>query len=95
MLVGLDRPTAGSILYRGGDLAELSPAGWRAQRRELQIIFQNPQSALDPRMTISRQIREPLDLHNIGLRESRDDVVAGLMDAVSLPAALAGRFRIK
>src|SRR6476619_410502 len=53
MLVGLERPTAGSILYRGGDLAELSPAGWRDQRRELQIIFQNPQSALDPRMTIS------------------------------------------
>ena len=69
-------PTAGSILFRGEDLAGLSPKEWRAKRRELQIVFQNPQSALDPRLTIRRQIREPLDLHDIGpAAADRDEVV--------------------
>jgi oligopeptide/dipeptide ABC transporter ATP-binding protein len=92
MIVGLDRPTQGSIRFKGQDLASLTVAQWRAKRREVQIIFQNPLSALDPRLPIRRQIREPLDLHGIGSSAGRDAVVNTLMDAVSLPAALADRF---
>jgi oligopeptide/dipeptide ABC transporter ATP-binding protein len=92
MIVGLDRPTQGSIRFKGQDLASLTDVQWRAKRREVQIIFQNPLSALDPRLPIRRQIREPLDLHGIGPAAERDAVVDTLMDAVSLPAALADRF---
>ena len=92
MIVGLDRPTHGAIRFKGQDLALLSAAQWRAQRRQLQIIFQNPLSALDPRLPIGKQIREPLDLHDIGPPGGRAAVVAGLMQAVSLPAVLLDRF---
>ncbi len=76
MIVGLDQPTAGAIAFRGQDLAGLSAKEWRAKRRDLQIVFQNPQSALDPRLTIRRQIREPLDLHRIGTASEREATVA-------------------
>lgn len=92
LIVGLDRPTQGAIRFKGQDLASLTAAQWRAKRREVQIIFQNPLSALDPRLPIGRQIREPLDLHAIGPAAGRDAAVDDLMAAVSLPAALRERF---
>ncbi|ANN70574.1 ABC transporter ATP-binding protein [Bordetella bronchialis] len=92
LIVGLDRPTRGAIRFKGQDLASLGAAQWRAKRREVQIVFQNPLSALDPRLSIGRQLREPLDLHGIGPAAGRDAAVDGLMQAVSLPAALKDRF---
>ena len=92
MIVGLDDPTAGSIMFRGENLSGLSPKEWRTKRREIQIVFQNPQSALDPRLTIRRQIREPLDLHDIGPAAQRDEVVVDLMNSVSLLPELADRY---
>ncbi len=92
MLVGLERPSGGEIRFRGRELSALSDREWQAQRRDIQMIFQNPQSALDPRLTIGKQIREPLDLHGIGERHGRDAEVRRLMEAVSLPADYAGRY---
>jgi oligopeptide/dipeptide ABC transporter ATP-binding protein len=92
MIVGLDRPTAGTIAFRGQNLAGLSPKEWRAKRRDLQIVFQNPQSALDPRLSVRRQIREPLDLHGMGTASEREATVTDLMEAVSLPLELGDRF---
>ncbi len=92
MIVGLDRPTRGIIRFKGQDLASLSAAQWRAKRTDVQIIFQNPLASLDPRLPIGKQIREPLDLHDIGAPAQRDAEVAELMRAVSLPAILAERF---
>lgn len=92
MIVGLDRPTAGSITFAGEELTALTPAQWRVKRREIQMIFQNPLSALDPRMTIRRQIREPLDLHDIGAPADRDGLVEDLLKAVSLQSSLADRY---
>ncbi|OZI66836.1 ABC transporter ATP-binding protein [Bordetella genomosp. 11] len=92
MIVGLERPTRGAIRFRGQDLSALTEAQWRGRRRDVQIIFQNPLSALDPRLPIGRQIREPLDLHAIGPVAERDAAVDALMHAVSLPASLRDRF---
>ncbi|WP_066634956.1 ABC transporter ATP-binding protein [Bordetella sp. H567] len=92
MIVGLERPTRGAIRFKGQDLAPLTDAQWRAKRREVQIIFQNPLSALDPRLSIAKQIREPLDLHGIGPASERDATVDALMHAVTLPHALRDRF---
>ncbi|MBZ6078681.1 ABC transporter ATP-binding protein [Microvirga puerhi] len=92
MIVGLDRPTAGSINFAGEELTTLSAEEWRIRRRKMQMIFQNPLSALDPRMTIRRQIREPLDLHDIGIPNERDAKVEELLDAVSLQPAMADRY---
>lgn len=92
MLVGLERPSGGEIRFRGRELSGLSDREWQSQRRDIQMIFQNPQSALDPRLSIGKQIREPLDLHDIGPRAERDSEVHRLMAAVSLPADHADRF---
>ncbi|KFC72781.1 Oligopeptide/dipeptide ABC transporter, ATP-binding protein precursor [Bosea sp. LC85] len=92
MIVGLERPSGGEIVFKGRDLTGLSPGDWQRQRRDIQMIFQNPQSALDPRLSIGRQIREPLDLHEIGDRAGRDAEVARLMQAVALPPEAAGHF---
>jgi oligopeptide/dipeptide ABC transporter ATP-binding protein len=92
MIVGLDRPTSGHVSFEGQDLARLSAAQWRSKRREIQIIFQNPLASLDPRITIHRQIRLPLDLHDIGTSASRDKAVIGLMEAASLSTTLGDRY---
>jgi len=92
MIVGLERPNGGEILFKGRDLTSLTPKDWQRQRRDIQMIFQNPQSALDPRLSIARQIREPLDLHEIGERSGRDTEVLRLMRAVALAPEMADRF---
>lgn len=92
MIVGLERPSGGEILFKGRDLTTLTPRDWQRQRRDIQMIFQNPQSALDPRLSIGRQIREPLDLHEIGERNGRDAEVVRLMRAVALAPEMADHF---
>ncbi|KKC37302.1 peptide ABC transporter ATP-binding protein [Devosia epidermidihirudinis] len=71
VLLGLAPASAGDVRFRD---AALSPAGsrqWREQRAEMQLIYQDPLAALDPRLTIAEQIREPLDIHQIGTPEER------------------------
>jgi oligopeptide/dipeptide ABC transporter ATP-binding protein len=92
IVVGLDRPTAGTVDFEGSDLSRLTDAEWRQKRREIQIIFQNPLQALNPRIKIGKQIREPLDLHAIGYPAGRDGVVAELMRDVSLAPELRDRY---
>jgi oligopeptide/dipeptide ABC transporter ATP-binding protein len=90
--IGLDEPTGGSILFNGKEIVGLPAAEQRAMRRHLQIVFQNPLSALDPRMTLGRQIREPLDINGIGTPGERDGRVLEMLEAVSLPAEIAARY---
>src|ERR1043165_2960754 len=59
-LLRLVEPTSGQVLFHGEDLAHLSRAAMRAERRHLQIIFQDPYASLNPRMTVSQIVSEPL-----------------------------------
>ena len=92
VVVNLDAATSGSVVFDGREITRLPERERQVLRRRLQIIFQNPLSALDPRMTIGRQIREPLDINGIGAPAERDARVAEMLDAVSLPAAIALRY---
>ena len=92
LVLGILPPTAGKILFAGRDIATLEPEDWRATRLDLQMIFQDPLSALDPRMTIGGQIREGLDIHELGTIEERDRKVEEMLDAVVLPRSLAQRY---
>src|SRR6476661_5240938 len=65
-VLNLIRPTAGQVRFRGRNLSDRSPAEMRALRRDLQIIFQDPYSSLDPRMSIRASLLEPLEIHRIG-----------------------------
>jgi peptide/nickel transport system ATP-binding protein len=70
-LLGLESPTEGTIYYKGRDVSEFSRKDWKKFRRNVQIIFQDPFNALDPKMTVRETLREPLKIHGISGRDSR------------------------
>ena len=63
LVLRLIEPSAGRVVFAGTDLGTLDAAGLRAQRRAMQIIFQDPYSSLNPRMTVRQILMEPLQLH--------------------------------
>jgi oligopeptide transport system ATP-binding protein len=92
LAVGMDLPTEGSVLFQGLDVVNLPIKEWRSMRRQLQMIFQDPAGALDPRMTAIRQIGEPLEIHGIGTEEERKQTVEEICEAVGLTEATKYRF---
>lgn len=92
-IVRLIEPTAGRVVFAGQDLAHLNGAELRAQRRQLQMIFQDPYGSLNPRMTVEDIIGEALDIHGLADSSSaRAKRVAELLTAVGLDAAYAQRY---
>lgn len=89
LVLRLLEPTAGTLRFAGEDLLALDADALRLRRRDMQIIFQDPFSALDPRMTVAQIVGEPLYIHNIA---NRADRVSELLDLVGLPQAYAGRY---
>jgi oligopeptide/dipeptide ABC transporter ATP-binding protein len=85
-------PDAGSIEFDGDDWLSLRGAALRRRRRDLQIVFQDPQSSLNPRMRIGDQIGEPLRVQGLARGAALRGRVAGLLGDVGLPASLASRF---
>jgi peptide/nickel transport system ATP-binding protein len=71
VIMGLQEPTAGTIRFLGQDMSEATPAQWRAFRRNVQIIFQNPYESLNPRFSVDQWLREPLIIHDIGDQDER------------------------
>ena len=88
----LIEPTAGTIRLRGRDITRLSKAAMRPLRREMQLIFQDPFSSLNPRMTVGAIVREPLWVHGIGTARERDERVAETLRRVGLRPEQASRF---
>jgi len=70
-LMGLYEPTEGEIRYKGEDVANFSKADWKAFRKNVQIIFQDPFNSLDPKLTVREALLEPLKIHGMGDRERR------------------------
>jgi peptide/nickel transport system ATP-binding protein len=92
LVLRLIEPTRGEVLLEGSDIAKLPPTALRSARRDMQIVFQDPYSSLDPRSTIAESIGEPLEVH-LGLRgRTRDDRVAELLEQVGLGRHLIQRF---
>jgi peptide/nickel transport system ATP-binding protein len=84
-LLRLAEPTGGSILYKGQDLRSLSPAGMRALRKDMQLIFQDPYASLNPRQTIGAAILEPMQVHGLyGSGRSQKEKVLELLEKVNL-----------
>ena len=89
LLIRLIPPTAGNIIFDGADITRLRPAELRVKRRAMQIIFQDPYGALNPRMSVEDIIAEPLHIH--GERGTRQ-TVAAMLDLVGLRARARDRF---
>jgi len=84
-ILKLVEPTNGSIIFKGEDLTNLSPKEMRAYRKEMQIIFQDPYSSLNPRITIGEAIMEPMRVHKVFNNEKeRKARVMELLKRVSL-----------
>jgi oligopeptide/dipeptide ABC transporter ATP-binding protein len=91
-LVCLERPTTGRILHNGVDPYSLTAKALRQHRSQYQIVFQDPNAALDPRMTILRSVREPLDAAGTLPTAQRRDVARGMMERVGLGVNFADRY---
>jgi oligopeptide transport system ATP-binding protein len=83
-LLGMLRPTSGSVHFDGEDMAGANRERRSGFRRRVQPIFQNPYSSLDPRWPVARTVREPLDAFRVGDRASREQRVRELLDSVGL-----------
>jgi oligopeptide/dipeptide ABC transporter ATP-binding protein len=91
-ILQLIRPSAGKVLMGGQDLAAISSNQLRPLRRNMQIIFQNPYSSLNPRMTIGETVAEPMQIHHLYKGKALTDRVYALLDMVGLPRDAYSRF---
>lgn len=91
-IMRLYEPTSGQIRFNGQDITRLDGDGLRKVRRQMQMVFQDPFAALDPRLTVEQIIREPLDIHGVGSPTERTEEVRRLLEVVRLPAEAMQRF---
>ncbi|NEB57989.1 dipeptide ABC transporter ATP-binding protein [Streptomyces griseus] len=93
MLVHLERPSAGAIRYKGEDIAKLSGRALKAVRRNIQMVFQDPYTSLNPRMTVGDIIGEPYEIHpEVAPKGSRRQKVQDLLDVVGLNPEYINRY---
>jgi oligopeptide transport system ATP-binding protein len=91
-ILRLIEPTSGSVTFRGEDVLTFSRSRLREARRNMQIVFQDPYSSLNPRMRASQIVEEPLIIHRLGARAARRDRVAELFHLVGLDPAHLDRY---
>ncbi|MER5898264.1 dipeptide ABC transporter ATP-binding protein [Streptomyces sp. NPDC001876] len=93
MLVHLEPPTGGAIRYKGEDVTKLSGRALKAVRRNIQMVFQDPYTSLNPRMTVGDIIGEPYEIHpEVAPKGSRRQKVQDLLDVVGLNPEYINRY---
>jgi peptide/nickel transport system ATP-binding protein len=92
LVLGLVPMTAGEISIAGAPLPEAGTEAWRSLRQRAQMVYQDPLSALDRRLTVGRQVMEPLDIHDVGAPAGRRDKAMATLEAVGLAAHHFERF---
>ena len=83
-LLRLQEPTGGTVTFDGKDVFEIGGADLNEFRRRAQVVFQDPFSSLDPRMTIRQIVRQPLDVHDVGTKKERNERVVELLERVGM-----------
>jgi len=92
MIVALERPNSGAVTLGGVDMSRLRGGELRRRRRDLQLMFQDPHSSLDPRMRVGTIIGEPLAVQHLGSRRAQRDRVFELLSEVGLPRNAVERY---
>jgi peptide/nickel transport system ATP-binding protein len=92
MIVALERPNSGTVMLGGVDISKLRGAELRRKRRDLQLMFQDPHSSLDPRMRVGAIIAEPLTVQHLGSKRERRERVFELLGEVGLPKNAVERY---
>ncbi|ALC24635.1 oligopeptide/dipeptide ABC transporter ATP-binding protein [Streptomyces pristinaespiralis] len=91
VLTGLQRPTEGEVVFRGRDLWTMSAAERRGDfGSAVGVVFQDPSTALNPRLSVRQILRDPLDVHRRGTRQEREERVEELTELVGLPGHTLG-----
>ena len=91
-ILRLYEPTAGQVLFRGEDIARLDGEPLRQMRRRMQMVFQDPQASLNPRMTVGSIVGEPLLEHDLGKGPAIAPRVDALLESVGLEPGFANRY---
>ncbi|RLK03075.1 ABC transporter ATP-binding protein [Tenacibaculum discolor] len=92
-ILQLEKATSGSILYKGTDITKLSKSAFKKLRKDIQIIFQDPFSSLNPRITVGNAILEPMKVHHIlNSNNERKEYVCNLLEKVGLEASHFNRY---
>ncbi|WP_227353100.1 ABC transporter ATP-binding protein [Haladaptatus salinisoli] len=91
-IIHLEEPTSGEILFDGKDVSEFTDREWKRFRRNAQMIFQDPDSSFDPRMSIGECVAEPLKIHGMRDRAKRRAIVEDLLMRVGLTREDADRY---
>jgi oligopeptide/dipeptide ABC transporter ATP-binding protein len=92
MVVALEKPDSGEVRLNGENISALRGSELRTRRRDLQLMFQDPYSSLDPRMRVGAIIREPLSIQRIGSAGEQQKRVEALLDEVGLPRNALERY---
>lgn len=93
VILQLDRATKGQIFYKGQDITKLSSKAFRVFRKDIQIIFQDPYSSLNPRLTVGEAILEPMKVHKIGSSDAdRKERVIEILYRVGLDESVFNRY---
>jgi ABC-type oligopeptide transport system ATPase subunit len=91
-ILQLLKPSSGSVRFQGEELTTLGRDELRRMRRQMQIVFQDPYSSLDPRMTVGNIVAEPLVVHGVGTRRDRRARVAELLEVVGFDPRYTNRY---
>lgn len=92
VILRLQEATAGEVVFEGKNICKLNKGEMRDIRREMQIIYQDPNSSLDPRLTVAEIIGEPLRIHGLYKGKAREKEVRRLLDLVGLASYHANRY---
>ncbi|MBN1266832.1 MAG: dipeptide ABC transporter ATP-binding protein [Anaerolineales bacterium] len=91
-ILQLHRPTEGNVYFEGQDLVTMEGSELRRMRSHMQIVFQDPYSSLNPRMTVREIVGEPLEIHNVAHGKARKERVNELLERVGLNPQMASRY---
>src|SRR5262249_50596222 len=91
-ILRLIEPTSGDVRFKGEDVLGFSRARMRQARRDMQIVFQDPYSSLNPRMRVGSIVEEPLIIHRVGDRQQRKARVTELFELVGLDPSQLARY---
>ena len=92
LMLGLEMPDSGSVLWRGREISSLDRASTLAFRREVQVVFQDPYGSLNPRQTVGSALREAIGVHRLASGAAADRKARDLLSLVGLPAAATMRY---